>query len=459
MYYVSTRGASPAVDFEAALLAGPAPDGGLYVPEHWPVLPPPEELAGLRYPEVVAEVMAPFVDGSLAPGTLLALAEDAYRDFRHPEVAPLRALGENVWLLELFWGPTLSFKDYALQLLGRLFDHVLARRGRRMLVLGATSGDTGPAAMEALQGREGIEAVILYPHLRISDIQRRQMTTIEAPNVHAVAVEGTFDDCQGLVKALFADPALRGELRLGAVNSINWVRVAAQAAFYVWALLRLGEPATFSVPTGNFGNVLAADVARRMGAPVERLIVATNANRGLVGLPETGVLRVGPVEPTVAPAMDIQAPSNLERLLFEVSGRDGAAVASSMGTLAADGRLAVPEDQLGELRRVFEGGWRSDREVEEEIARAKAQHGLVIDPHTAIGLSVGRERQPEGFPLVAVATAHPAKFPEAVERATGMRPYLPTALGDLPERPERLTVLPADPRAVAGFLRKAARRG
>ncbi len=458
MRYVSTRGRAPDVSFDDALLAGLAPDGGLYVPETWPTLDEVDPDAG--YAAAAVSVLAPFVEGSVVEGELTELVSDAYGRFRHVDVAPLRILPDGTRLLELFWGPTLSFKDYALQLVGRMFDVVLASRGRRMLVLGATSGDTGSAAIEACRDRDALDVVILYPEGRVSEVQRRQMTTVPSSNVHAVAVQGTFDDCQDLVKAMFSDPALRGELGLGAVNSINWARVAAQTAYYVWAAALCADdpPPTVSVPTGNFGNVYAAHGAVAMGARLGRLVVANNRNHGLAHLIETGNLTVEAVHPTLAPAMDIQIPSNLERYLFELYGWEGAAIERLMARFREVGRLTLDPEHHRTLRERFEAGWLDDAGVVDAMRRAYEELGVVFDPHTAIGWEVGRRHADPARPLLTIATAHPAKFPEAVTAATGIRPELPPDLADLMSRPERVTTIPADRDRLAELLHRVARQ-
>ncbi|MDX1449113.1 MAG: threonine synthase, partial [Acidimicrobiia bacterium] len=362
MRYVSTRGAAPVLGFDDVLLAGLASDGGLYVPRDWPQfdLPPTGS-----YADVAAAVIRPFVAGSVLEDGLDELVASTYATFRYPEVAPLREIQPGRFLLELFWGPTLSFKDYALQFVGNAFSGVLADRGGQVTVLGATSGDTGSAAIEALAGLESVRVVILYPEGRVSDVQRRQMTTVTASNVAAVAVEGTFDDCQRLVKQAFGDPRLRQRFQLAAVNSINWARVMAQAAYYAWTGMQLGRPFDVAVPTGNFGNVLAADVARRGGVPVERLVVGTNANHGTVDLIETGRLKTSSVVPTIAPAMDIQVPSNFERYLFELVGRDSGRLTEAMRLLATEGVLSLDEDAHARLRERFTGHWYEEGEIEE----------------------------------------------------------------------------------------------
>jgi threonine synthase len=440
---VSTRGDAPVLGFDDVLLEGLAVDGGLYVPERWPTLEGDIDTAA-TYAEVAARVIAPFVEGSVVADGLGELTAATYGRFRHPEVAPVRSFGGGLHLLELFWGPTLSFKDYALQLLGGLFERVLAERGTSILVLGATSGDTGSAAIEALAGRAGVEVVILYPHGRVSEVQRRQMTTVAAPNVRAVAVDGTFDDCQDMVKAAFGDEPLRRRLSLAAVNSINWGRVMAQAAYYAWASARIGGEFDVGVPTGNFGNVLAADVARRMGVPVARLIVANNANHTVAGMLETGRIEPTAVVSTSAPAMDIQVPSNLERLLFELAGRDGAAVAATMRRLRRNGGVVLDEMTLSSMRATMAGAWFDDDAIEDVIDRVHREHGVLLDPHSATGWGAAeRLRRPER-PVLAVATAHPAKFPEAVAAAVGFPPELPPDLADLADRPERTSRIGAD---------------
>ncbi len=456
MRYVSTRGGAEPASFDDILLQGPAPDGGLYVPTRWPTVP--DLPADPAYHQVVEAVAAPFAEGSLLADHLPRLAAEAYADFGPEGPAPLRPVTHNRLVLDLTLGPTLSFKDYALQLLGRMFDRLLALQGRRIMVLGATSGDTGSAAIEACRDRSAIDIVILYPHGRVSDIQRRQMTTVDSPNVAAVAVEGTFDDCQDLVKAAFADPDLRSSLGLAAVNSINWARIVAQIAYYFWAGHRLGRAASFFVPTGNFGNVLAGWAARRMGGPVKRLVVANNHNRGLHGLVSEGVLPIRSVRPTFAPAMDIQIPSNLERYLFELGDRRGDWMAQMMTEYRRRGELVLDQDLYARLQEDFEAGWLGDREIVEVIAKTHRQHGLLLDPHSALGWEMTRRLGRDDEPAVAIATAHPAKFPEAVTRAVGFSPDLPPRLADLPSRPERTTVIPARLDRLVALLR-AARRG
>lgn len=481
MRYVSSRGAAPVLGFSDVLLAGLADDGGLYVPAEWPTLPALDELRGLSYPEVAARVMWPFVDGDLgpdgspAPGALDrdsfdALVTDAYATFDTPEVCPVVPLGElgvggpEIHLLELFRGPTLAFKDVALQLVGRLFDHVLSTRGERVCVLGATSGDTGSAAMHACADRECVDIVILFPDGRTSEVQRRQMTTLGASNAHAVAVPGTFDDCQDLVKAAFADVGFRDEVRLSAVNSINWARVMAQVVYYVTASLAVapdGGPVSFVVPTGNFGNILAGWVAKRMGLPVDRLVVASNRNDVLTRFFSTGTMSITDVVPTSSPSMDIQVSSNLERLLFDALDRDGDVVAGMMSAFRNDGTVSVSSEVLERLRSEFDCGRLDDESAAAVIRSVQRRTGLLVDPHTAVGIGVAEALADDGVladpsvPVVALATAHPAKFPDAVHAAVGVRPALPDALADLFVREERVERCPATLEAIEAVVRRA----
>ena len=455
MKYVSTRGEAPALAFCDTLLAGLAADGGLYVPASWPRVAHGD--ASSAFADRAAAVLAPFVDDEIAPATLNALCRDAYSTFRDPLVAPLRELGENRWLLELFHGPTLAFKDVALQLLGRLFDHVLAARGERITVVGATSGDTGSAAIDGVKACKNVSMVILYPRGRISEVQRRQMTTVDAANVHAVAIDGTFDDCQDLVKAMFNDAKFRDTHRLSAVNSINWARILAQTVYYFTAIEQLhmadSAPVSFSVPTGNFGNVLSGWIARRTGANVGHLIVGSNSNDILTRFFETQRMTTADVVPTLSPSMDIQVSSNFERLLFEMNLRDGAATATQIARFRSTGSLTVTPEQFGQwIRPVFRGHRTSDSETLEMIARTHREHGLLVDPHTAVGLAATHACATPEEPVVTLATAHPAKFAEAVERATGVRPELPAHLADVMTNPERTHDLPNDLAAVQRFV-------
>ncbi|MBS0561166.1 MAG: threonine synthase, partial [Proteobacteria bacterium] len=449
MRYVSTRGRAPVQDFAGVLLAGLAEDGGLYVPEAWPRLSAAEwrGLRGLPYHALAARLIQPFAGDAVAPATLGALCREAYAGFGHPAVAPLVQLETGLFVQELFHGPTLAFKDMAMQLLGRLFDHVLTARDERVTIVGATSGDTGSAAIEACAGRERIRIAILHPHGRTSAVQRRQMTTVTAANVLNLAVEGTFDDCQDLVKAMFADAPFRRDMRLSAVNSINWARIAAQIPYYAAAALALGAPdreVAFAVPTGNFGNVLAAWAARRMGLPIARLIVGSNRNDILARFLAANDMSIRGVEPSLSPSMDIQVSSNFERLLFELLDRDAAATEAAMLGFRRDGRMAVPEAAWRRAADLFAGFRLDDPGTEAEIRRLHAACGYLADPHTAVGIAAARAHVLPGIPTVAMATAHPAKFPDAMERATGARSALPPRMADLFEREERFDVVPAD---------------
>jgi threonine synthase len=459
MEYVSTRGSAPALDFEGATLAGLAADGGLYVPREWPRFSLDEIAAmrGLPYPELAARVMRPFVGESLSPERLRELCEQAYGRFAHGAVTPLTQLDERHWLLELFHGPTLAFKDVALQLLGQLFEEFLARRDERLTIVGATSGDTGSAAIDAVAGRERIDIFMLHPKGRVSDVQRRQMTTVKAPNVYNVAIDGSFDDAQAMVKRIFGDAAMTGRFRISAVNSINWARLMAQVVYYFTAALQLGGPErkiAFSVPTGNFGDVFAGHVAARMGLPIERLIVATNVNDILHRALSAGDYSAGTVTPTAAPSMDIQVSSNFERLLFDVGGRDGSALAEQMRGFEASKAMRLTKAQREGAAALFTSARADAAEMSQAMRWAyEACGGEVIDPHTAIGLHAARQADlPAEIPVVTLATAHPAKFPDAVERATGLRPALPARVGDLFERDERYVELPGDYAAIAAYV-------
>lgn len=462
--YISTRGQAPALDFEDVLLAGLASDGGLYVPESWPPLTAAAlaGFAGRPYPEVAAAVLAPFVGAAIPRPELERLLIEAYAGFAHQAVAPLRQLGPNLWLMELFHGPTLAFKDIALQLLGRLFDRALGRRQRRATVLGATSGDTGSAAIEACRGRAALDIFILHPKGRVSEVQRRQMTTVTDANVHNIAIEGTFDDCQALVKAAFGDAAFRESLQLTAVNSINWARVMAQVVYYVAAAAALGAPSrriAFAVPTGNFGDVYAGYVAARMGVPIARLVVATNVNDILARFFASGDYRCAEVAPTMSPSMDIQVASNFERLLFDLCHRDGGRIARLMHQLQRERGFRVEAGELEAARRHFAAERVDEIETLAAIADTHRHAGITVDPHTAVGIAAARRRTDPDVPMVALATAHPAKFPEAVERATGARPALPPRLADLLDRPERCATLPNDLGRLEAFMRERVAHG
>ncbi|MDR3531840.1 MAG: threonine synthase [Rhodopila sp.] len=464
MRYISTRGQAPARDFADVLLAGLAEDGGLFMPEAWPHFSPADwrAMRGLPYADLAARVMQPFVGTSIPFDVLRTICRDAYAGFGHPAVAPLIQLETNLFTQELFHGPTLAFKDMAMQVLGRLFDYVLTQRDKRVTIVGATSGDTGSAAIEACAGRDRVDIMILHPHGRTSLVQRRQMTTVHADNVGNIAVEGTFDDCQDLVKAMFADTGFRNDVRLSAVNSINWARIAAQIPYYVAAALALGAPdreIAFSVPTGNFGNVLAAWAARRMGLPVARLMVGSNRNDILTRFLESNDMSMAPVEPSLSPSMDIQVSSNFERLLFELLDRDPEATSKTMLDFRRTGRMNVADPIWHRARGVFRGFRLDDAGTEAEIRRLHAACGYLADPHSAIGIAAARALPcGGGVPMVAMATAHPAKFPDAMERATGHRPALPPRMADLFEREERFTVMPNDLGTIEAAVRALVRR-
>jgi threonine synthase len=458
MKYVSTRGSAPVLGFDDVLLTGLARDGGLYVPETWPELDEAalRSFAGRPYAEVAVEVMWPFVEGSIGRDDFVAQVEDAYATFRHPDVCPLVPLGGNTHLLELFHGPTLAFKDVALQLVGRLFDHELARRDARLTIVGATSGDTGSAAIEACRDRDSLDVFILHPKGRVSEVQRRQMTTVPSANVHNIAVDGTFDDCQDLVKAMFNDIEFRDRYHLSAVNSINWARILAQVVYYVTAAVAVGapdRPVSFTVPTGNFGNVFAGWVARRMGVPIRTFVVASNRNDILPRFFETGVMEMRGVTPTTSPSMDIQVSSNFERLLFELCGRDATTVSGLMWRFRDEGVMDVGADRLAAAREIFDSARVDDDAVARVIKTTYDRSGVLVDPHTAVGLGAAALRhQDPTVPMVCLATAHPAKFPDAVEAAVGFRPELPPHLADLFQRHERLVELENDLAVVEEYV-------
>ena len=452
MKYVSTRGTAPALDFGDVLLRGLASDGGLYVPDEWPRLDGPVPSG---YADAASHLMWPYVEGSIDRSAFDAMVSDSYATFDHPDVCPLVPLDDDVWLLELFHGPTFSFKDVALQLVGRLFDHELTKRDERATIIVATSGDTGSAAIHAALGRERIDVVVLHPAGRVSDIQRRQMTTVDAPNVHNVAIDGTFDDCQDLVKAMFADDAFRAAVGQAAMNSINWARVMAQTVYYRTTTEKLG-PCGFAVPTGNFGNVFSAWVARTTGAPIAELVIGSNTNDILARWLETGVLEMREVVATTSPAMDIQVSSNHERLLFELFDRDGVAVAEAMQEFRSEGRVDLGSTRAAAVTEAFAGTRLDDGEVAAVIADVAASTGIVVDPHMAVGVGAARAaRRRNDVPMVCVSTAHPAKFGDAVEAATGRAPELPAALAATLDLPEHCTSLPNDLATVQSFIRSA----
>jgi len=462
--HISTRGEAPAIGFNDALLTGLARDGGLYVPRSYPQIDAQTiaGYAGQPYAQVARDVLGRLVDGEIADDAFTAMVEESYAGFRHPATCPLVQIGDNLFVLELFHGPTLAFKDVAMQLLARMMDHVLKERGQRATIVGATSGDTGSAAVEAFSGLDQVDIFILYPDGRVSEVQRRQMTTVAAPNVHAIALDGNFDDCQAIVKGMFNHADFRDELLLSGVNSINWARVAAQAVYYFTAGVALGgphRPVSFTVPTGNFGDILAGHIAKAMGLPVADLQIASNANDILPRALESGEYAIKGVMPTTSPSMDIQISSNFERLLFEAYGRDGAAIRGLMGQLAQARAFTIAPDPLARIRAEFSACAVPEPDVTDEIGVTQREAGYLLDPHTAIGVRAARsalEHEP-ATPRVVLATAHPAKFPDAVEKASGIRPKLPAHLADLYERDERFSVVANDQGAVERFIRERSR--
>lgn len=462
MDYVSTRGSAPNLGFSEALLAGLARDGGLYVPRQWPTFSPADirSMRGLPYPELAIRLLTPFVEGEIDPATFAKIVREAYGTFRHEAVCPIVQAGPNSFILELFHGPTLAFKDVAMQLLARLMDHVLTQQGRRATIAGATSGDTGGAAIEAFAGRDRTDIFILFPHGRVSPVQQRQMTTSRAANVHTLAIEGDFDDCQALVKEMFNDHAFRDRVALAGVNSINWARIMAQIVYYFSSALSLGSPdrpVSFTVPTGNFGDIFAGYAAKRMGLPIERLVIATNDNDILARTLATGSYETRGVVETTSPSMDIQVSSNFERLLFEASGRDAATVLRYMAGLKQSGAFTLDTNVLDAIRSEFSAGRASVEEVAATIRETLSATGLVIDPHTAAGVFVARANATADTPMVILSTAHPAKFPAAVEAACGLHPALPAWLGDLMSREEKFSVLPSELKMVEDHINRHAR--
>ena len=450
MRYVSTRGRAAELGFCDALLAGLATDGGLYVPQTWPKQP---TMTGSTYAAKAASLMAPYVEGEIPQDVFAQLCATAYSTFRDPAVVPLVQIAPEHYLLELFHGPTLAFKDVALQLIGQLFDYVLTQRNQRVMIVGATSGDTGSAAIDGVKGCKNVDIVILYPNGRVSDVQRRQMTTITSPNVHTVAVDGTFDDCQDLVKAMFNDAPFREANSLSAVNSINWARVMAQTVYYFTALETLGHSASFSVPTGNFGNVLAGWIAKQMGADIDKLIVGSNSNDILTRFFETNSMDMVPVVPTLSPSMDIQISSNFERLLFDMNNRDGGATTEQLNRFRQTGKLSVEPDQFAKwIAPTFRAHRANDAETLAVMKRIYADSGMLVDPHTAVGIASAEACAQPGVPTITLATAHPAKFPDAVKKATGVHPALPDHVADLFDREERIVNLPNDLQAIEAFV-------
>src|SRR3984885_4243776 len=436
------------------MLAGLARDGGLYVPEAWPKLERTAiaRFAGRSYAEVALDVIRLFTGDAIADADLARMVREAYGTFRHPAVVPLAQLDANMFTLELFHGPTLAFKDVAMQLLARLMDHALAARSERRTIVVATSGDTGGAAVEAFGERHQVDLIVLFPKGRVSDVQQRMMTTASAANVHALAIEGTFDDCQAIVKGMFNHAAFRDRVQLSGVNSINWARIVAQTVYYFTAAVALGAPhrkIAFTVPTGNFGDIYAGYVAQRLGLPIDRLVIATNVNDILARTLATGTYELRDVVPTTSPSMDIQVSSNFERLLFDAYDRNGGAIRTLMAQLAQSGRFTLSASALSEIRALFTAGRADEEEVAATIRTVLRETGRFVDPHTAVGIAVAeKEPRDPAVPMVVLSTAHPAKFPDAVEAASGQRPLLPEWLSDLDRRPERVTFLPADQEAV-----------
>jgi threonine synthase len=463
MQFVSTRGSAPVLGFADAVLAGLATDGGLYVPETWPKAP---EQISSDYATLAASVMQPFAESDIDHATLQRLCNDAYATFRDPRVTPLAPLESGHWMLELFHGPTLAFKDVALQFLGRLFDHLLEVRNEEITIVGATSGDTGSAAIDGVKNCSRVKIVILYPQGRVSDVQRRQMTTVNSPNVRTLAVDGTFDDCQDLVKAMFNHQEFRETHRLSAVNSINWARIMAQIVYYFSAVQQLsasGVPldsgVSFSVPTGNFGNVLSGWIARQMGAPIRHLVVGSNSNDILTRFFETQEMRSRNVMPTLSPSMDIQVSSNFERLLFEMNNRDGGLTTEQLTRFRTAGAFAVEPDQYTTwLAPVFRAARCDDQTTLNVIRDIYEKTGQLIEPHTAVGVDAARRHREDGVPMVTLATAHPAKFPDAVEKATGQHPNLPAHMEDLFDRPEFVTHVANDLAAVEAHVAQVSGR-
>jgi threonine synthase len=447
MRYISTRGQAPVLSFEQAMLTGLASDGGLYVPETIPTLSADEiaGLAGKSYEEAAFIVMRPFIGDTFTDAEFKEIIAKAYDGFKHDARAPLVQLGPNHFLLELFHGPTLAFKDFAMQLIGQLFQAALSRSGKRVTIVGATSGDTGSAAIEAFKGLSNVDVFILFPHGRVSDVQRRQMTTPPEANVHALAVEGDFDDCQAALKEMFADIEFRDHVKLAAVNSINWARVLAQVVYYFTSAVSLGAPhraVSFTVPTGNFGDIFAGYIAKRMGLPIKDLVIATNQNDILHRTMVTGAYTKEGVTPSISPSMDIQVSSNFERALFDVYDREGAAIAQLMTELKS-GEFKISQGAMDRLRDTFTSGRASEEETSATISAMHARTGEVLCPHTAVAVKVAGDHLSD-VPMVSLATAHPAKFPAAVEVACGIHPALPAHMADLFERDERFTVVAND---------------
>jgi threonine synthase len=455
--YVSTRGEAPELGFEDVLLTGLARDGGLYVPKSWPQISADEQrdLRGRSYQDVAVHVVSKFTGSAIPQSDLMQMIAEAYATFGHPAVTPLKQMDANQWLLELFHGPTLAFKDVAMQLLARLMDWSLKKRASRVIIVGATSGDTGSAAIDAFKGSRNATTVILHPHGRVSDVQRRQMTTVMSPAIHNIAIEGNFDDCQAIVKALFNDLKFRDSVNLAGVNSINWARIMAQVVYYVSSAVALGAPdrrVSFCVPTGNFGDIFAGYTAKRMGLPIDRLIIATNLNDILDRTLKTGRYEMRGVKPSSSPSMDIQVSSNFERLLHEAYGRDAAAIRGLMAGLSQSGAFSIGQRELAAIRGEFDSFAANEAETAETIARTLKATGELLDPHSATGFAAALRAKASNSAMITLATAHPAKFPDAVEKASGVRPHLPQRLSHLLNAKERFTMLPNSATAVREFI-------
>ena len=458
MRYISTRGEAPDLNFEDVLLTGLARDGGLYVPQSWPTISIEkiEAMRGQSYQEIAFTVMSPYVCPEIPEDDFKSLIEKAYSSFRHDAITPLSQIDNNEWILELFHGPTLAFKDVALQLLGHLFDYVLTKRNEKITIVGATSGDTGSAAIDCVKGRACADIFMLHPKGRVSDVQRKQMTTVIEGNVHNIAIEGDFDNCQALVKALFNDHEFRDQINLSAVNSINWARVMAQVVYYFTSAVALGAPnrkISYSVPTGNFGDVYAGYIAKQMGLPIDQLVVATNTNDILSRTLSNGEYKVGETIPTISPSMDIQVSSNFERLLFNLHDSDGAEVRTLMHNLQQAGQFNISEDRLAVAKETFNAMRVSEEDTKATIADVFKTGGELVDPHTAVGINAARKNwYDRATPMVSLSTAHPAKFPEPVEEVTGVHPELPTHMADLFQRDEKFDVLPNDLAALKKYI-------
>ncbi len=458
MHYISTRGTAPKLTFEEAMLTGLARDGGLYVPEFIPTFSRADiaALSGVTYEEAAFRVMKPFIGDTFTDAEFQDIIARAYAGFGHAARAPLVQLNEGHYLLELFHGPTLAFKDFAMQLIGQMFDFALKRSGQRVTIVGATSGDTGSAAIEAFRGLDAVDVFILYPHGRVSEVQRRQMTTPSEPNVHALAVDGDFDDCQAAVKDMFNDFEFRDAIRLAGVNSINWARVLAQVVYYFTSAVSLGAPhrtVDFTVPTGNFGDIFAGYIAKKMGLPIGKLVVATNQNDILHRCLSGQGYHKGEMLPSISPSMDIQVSSNFERALFDAYGRDGAAVVQLMDELKTQGGFNVSQGAMQMLQETFASGRASEAETSATITSALKDMGELLCPHSAIGVKVAEEHRDGATPMVTLATAHPAKFPDAVNKASDVHPPLPPRMADLYDRPERVTRIANDLTALQDHIK------